>query len=498
MLVSTRSAGSCASRRRAPAQAGRRTTRARRRYCRTSREDRRGGRARARPRSRHRRSRRRRPRARGSGAGHRPSLRWVAEGNRARAVWHDAVVRTVAGDYRVGSAPVPVDRRRPRRPGGRGARRRGRARSTGALPRAASAGTTGSIRRIAPGSSQYTLRDLLDPARRRRGIGIPLGVRGGPAPQSPLDFLYVQARHGRQQTAAPACQAADVSIRSAPCKSCSRASGARPTAGASRGGWSSRCSRRPRRPTGPTSRACTSSRARSRTGTAIRAGSSCCCSRAAGASACADGEHELTPGDYLVTRARGRDATSTAPSAGADCVWLDDHLGRDGVGGPARRSRRDRRRGRDRRRRRLRRAARRARSRRAGRSVLVLEARDRPGGRTWTRPFAGSGPLVEIGGSWFTPEHARGAAELARYGLASRTYGAPAAVRWRTGGELRDGLPVPFDELGALDAALAAIAAMRRRCAPGRSAAAARSRAPTTCGSWARRARRASSSRPGG
>lgn len=95
----------------------------------------------------------------------------------------------------------------------------------------------------------------------------------------------------------------------------------------------------------------------------------------------------------------------------------------------------------------------------AGRSVLVLEARDRLGGRTWTRPFAGSGPPVEIGGSWFAPEHAEVRAELARYGLATRTYGAPSCVRWRTGGELRDGLPVPFGELAALDAALVAIAA---------------------------------------
>ena len=80
----------------------------------------------------------------------------------------------------------------------------------------------------------------------------------------------------------------------------------------------------------------------------------------------------------------------------------------------------------------------------AGRSVLLLEARDRPGGRTWTRPFAGSGPMVEMGGSWFAPGHAEARAELARYGLATRTYDAPSAVRWRTGGELRDGLPVPF------------------------------------------------------
>ena len=49
--------------------------------------------------------------------------------------------------------------------------------------------------------------------------------------------------------------------------------------------------------------------------------------------------------------------------------------------------------------------------------------------------------------------------ELVRYGLETRTYGAPSAVRWHTGGELRDGLPVPFGELGALEAALVAIAA---------------------------------------
>jgi monoamine oxidase len=94
----------------------------------------------------------------------------------------------------------------------------------------------------------------------------------------------------------------------------------------------------------------------------------------------------------------------------------------------------------------------------AGRSVLVLEARERPGGRAWTRPFPGADAQVEIGGSWFSPEHALAAAELARYGLTTRTYGAPSAVRWRTAGELRTGLPVPFDELGALDAALTAIA----------------------------------------
>ncbi len=95
----------------------------------------------------------------------------------------------------------------------------------------------------------------------------------------------------------------------------------------------------------------------------------------------------------------------------------------------------------------------------AGRPVLLLEARDRPGGRAWTRPFAGTGPPVEIGGAWFTPEHVEVPYELVRYGLATRSYGPPSAVRWRTGGELRAGLPVPFGELGALEAALVAIAA---------------------------------------
>ena len=134
----------------------------------------------------------------------------------------------------------------------------------------------------------------------------------------------------------------------------------------------------------------------------------------------------------------------------------------------------------------------------AGRSVLLLEARDRPGGRTWTRPFAGSGPMVEMGGSWFAPGHAEARAELARYGLATRTYDAPSAVRWRTGGELRDGLPVPFGELGELGAALVAIAAD----AAAHSAGTLRERGSLSCaeylGSSACPPPRASSSRPGG
>ena len=94
----------------------------------------------------------------------------------------------------------------------------------------------------------------------------------------------------------------------------------------------------------------------------------------------------------------------------------------------------------------------------AGRGVVLLEARDRLGGRAWTRPFGGDGPPVEIGGTWFTPEQIEVPRELERYGLETRTYAGPRRVRWRTGGELRDQLPVPFEEIGELERALVTIA----------------------------------------
>ena len=36
-----------------------------------------------------------------------------------------------------------------------------------------------------------------------------------------------------------------------------------------------------------------------------------------------------------------------------------------------------------------------------GFKVMILEARDRVGGRTWSRPFPEAGRSVELGGAWF-------------------------------------------------------------------------------------------------
>lgn len=56
-----------------------------------------------------------------------------------------------------------------------------------------------------------------------------------------------------------------------------------------------------------------------------------------------------------------------------------------------------------------------------GLRVSLLEARDRLGGRTWTRRLAGTDVLAEFGGTWFTRELQPAiAGEIVRYGLAVR------------------------------------------------------------------------------
>ncbi|HET6847319.1 MAG TPA: NAD(P)/FAD-dependent oxidoreductase [Gaiellales bacterium] len=110
-----------------------------------------------------------------------------------------------------------------------------------------------------------------------------------------------------------------------------------------------------------------------------------------------------------------------------------------------------------------------------GVAVTVLEARDRVGGRAFSDRLGGR--VVELGGSWFTPEQERVRAELERYEIGVRDYEPVRTARWLTAGELRRGAPVPWDELGALEAALRQVAADADRVAAGDSELASRSAA---------------------
>ena len=97
--------------------------------------------------------------------------------------------------------------------------------------------------------------------------------------------------------------------------------------------------------------------------------------------------------------------------------------------------------------------------REAGRSVVVLEARDRLGGRTWYRELPGTGVQVEYGAAWFwSALHTSLAAEIARYGIAIRPESPATSLVWLAEGRLRSGPGVlaeiqhalePFDPIFA-------------------------------------------------
>ena len=82
----------------------------------------------------------------------------------------------------------------------------------------------------------------------------------------------------------------------------------------------------------------------------------------------------------------------------------------------------------------------------AGQRVVVLEARDRVGGRGWTSTFPGTDLAIELGGSWFTDEQREVAAEVERYGLPVRTFDPVTSTRWLVDGELRTGTPYDEDD----------------------------------------------------
>ena len=99
-----------------------------------------------------------------------------------------------------------------------------------------------------------------------------------------------------------------------------------------------------------------------------------------------------------------------------------------------------------------------------GRSVLVLEARDRIGGRVWLQRGALRGLDLDMGGAWVADVQRFVWAEADRYGIAREHDALPSSVRWCLGGERIDrALPVAVDELGELERAVAALLAAARR-----------------------------------
>lgn len=84
---------------------------------------------------------------------------------------------------------------------------------------------------------------------------------------------------------------------------------------------------------------------------------------------------------------------------------------------------------------------------RRGHSVLVLEARDRIGGRTWTTERLGR--TLELGGTWVHWAQPHVWAEITRYGLDVTASPVPQRAYWWADGGRREGSP---DELlGLLD-----------------------------------------------
>jgi phytoene dehydrogenase-like protein len=104
-----------------------------------------------------------------------------------------------------------------------------------------------------------------------------------------------------------------------------------------------------------------------------------------------------------------------------------------------------------------------------GHTVTVLEARDRIGGRTYTRSFRGHEDLVvEVGGAHL---NLRGEVnmrrEIERYGIPVYAHSdAVADMRFVVNGELRRGLPVPAAELSAVERAVIRMATDARRLNP--------------------------------
>lgn len=97
--------------------------------------------------------------------------------------------------------------------------------------------------------------------------------------------------------------------------------------------------------------------------------------------------------------------------------------------------------------------------------VLVLEARDRLGGRTWYKDLPGTRYKVEAGGTWFDPESQTNiGGEVERYGLETVLSPAGQNLASMLAGQrlLGDDIPVPADVRPDLDRAMGHIVELSR------------------------------------
>lgn len=106
----------------------------------------------------------------------------------------------------------------------------------------------------------------------------------------------------------------------------------------------------------------------------------------------------------------------------------------------------------------------------AGDRVILLEARDRLGGRVYYDRFADTDEFIEFGGNWFAPAYQPLiAAEIERYGLGIAHSDAGTAQRTLSGGRLLTGaLPVPHEDIIELERAVWEVLAASRRITYGK------------------------------
>ena len=76
----------------------------------------------------------------------------------------------------------------------------------------------------------------------------------------------------------------------------------------------------------------------------------------------------------------------------------------------------------------------------AGRSVLVLEARDRIGGSTWYRTDLLGGVGLEMGGTWIVPQQTHVWGEVERYGVPIQDSVLPDRMTWSDHGKVLETL----------------------------------------------------------